>query len=292
MGNDGSAAIVTGVWDAYGKVYINEYRNGSWVYPTAADFLNLGGYTANDWDIAMDNSGNTIVVWTQRKDATTVRYLYKSEYRGGGWTHPALLTDEFSPDDESVDHPKVAMDDNGNAIIVRTQIFMSEYRSGTWNHPVSLLDNISPDLTAAQDPQVAMSNNGEAMIVWEQDNGSGDDHIYRSHYQNGVWLHPTNLTEPISPAGDNCSVPQVAMDDEGNAIIVWRQFLSGDFHVFISEYRNDVWIHPADTSDHISLDLSSASDPQVAMDDHGNAVVTWYEGIGAGDDKIFMSEFR
>ena len=98
----------------------------------------------------MDNNGNAIIVWYQ-SDGSDYQ-VFKSEYRDGSWTNPANLNDNISPDLGDATHPKVAMDDNGNAIIVwyqndgsNSQIYKSEYRDGSWTNPANLSDNISPD---------------------------------------------------------------------------------------------------------------------------------------------------
>ncbi|HRU55064.1 MAG TPA: hypothetical protein P5245_11230, partial [Candidatus Sumerlaeia bacterium] len=190
----------------------------------------------------------------------------------------------------------VAMDDKGNAIIVwqqsdgsKNQIFMSEYRGGVWTHPGGLSDNISPDGQDADNPQVAMDNNGNAIIVWKQYEGSSSNQIFMSEYRNGVWIHPQNISDYISIVHQNAHDPQVAMDDNGNAIIVWMQNDGANDQIFMSEYRRGAWKHPASRSDNISPDKQSAYLPQVAMDNNENAVIVWQQ-IDGSKRQIFKSE--
>ena len=214
-----------------------------------------------------------------------------------GWTHPFDLTDNISPDAEDASVPKVAMDRNGNAIITwlesdgsNDQIFMSEYRSGSWTHPLDLADNISPDGQDASDPEVAMDDNGNAIIAWYQSDGSNKQ-IFMSEYRSGTWSHPADLTDKISPDGQDAYDPQVAMDDNGNAIIAWYQSDGTKMQIFMSEYRSGGWAYPADLADNISPDGEHVSDPQVAMDDNGNAIITWAQSDGS-NWQIFKSEYR
>ncbi len=52
-----------------------------------------------------------------------------------------------------------------------------------WSHP-TITDNISPDnQDAYYFPQVAMDDNGNAVIVWQQNDGSGYDQIFKSEYR-------------------------------------------------------------------------------------------------------------
>jgi hypothetical protein len=60
----------------------------------------------------------------------------------------------------------------------------------------------------------------------------------------------------------------------------------------MSQYRNGVWKHPEDSSDFISYNNSqNANNPQVAMDNNGNAIIVWQQHDGS-NPQIFMSECR
>jgi uncharacterized protein YheU (UPF0270 family) len=139
-------------------------------------------------------------------------------------------------------------------------------------------------------PQVAMDNNGNAIIVWKQVDGNVSQ-VFKSEYRNGQWTHPADLSDNISLDGYSAKYPQVAMDDNGNAIIVWQQSDGSNEQIFKSEYRNGQWTHPADLSDNISPDGMGVGSPQVAMDDNGNAIIVWDQPDG-NKDQIFKSEYR
>jgi mRNA-degrading endonuclease HigB of HigAB toxin-antitoxin module len=278
------------------QIFMSEYRNGSWSDPAdLTDNISPDGQHARDPQVAMDANGNAIIVWRQNDGSND--QIFMSEYRNGSWSHPADLSDNISPDGQTARAPQVAMDSNGNAIIIwrqndggNNQIFMSEYRNGSWSHPADLTDNISPDGQNALDSQVAMDSGGNAIVVWRQNDGSNEQ-IFKSEYRNGSWSHPADLTDSISPDGQDADDPQVAMDSNGNAIVVWEQNDGGNYQTFMSEYRNDSWSHPADLTDNISPDGQDAYGPQVAMDSNGNVIVVW-EQYDGGDNQIFMSEYR
>jgi mRNA-degrading endonuclease HigB of HigAB toxin-antitoxin module len=281
------------------QIFMSEYRSGTWSHPLdLADNISPNGQHAYNPQVAMDNNGNAIITWEQ-SDGSNVQ-IFKSEYRSGGWTHPANLADNISPNGQNARYPEVAMDNNGNAIIAwyqsdgsNKQIFMSEYRSGTWSHPLDLADNISPDGQDAYDPQVAMDDNGNAIIAWYQSDGTKMQ-IFMSEYRSGGWAYPADLADNISPDGEHVSDPQVAMDDNGNAIITWAQSDGSNWQIFKSEYRSGGWSHPASLADNISPDGQDAyivCSPQVAMDDNGNAIITWEHRNGS-NWQIFKSEYR
>jgi len=274
------------------------YRLGTqrWINPFAvSDNISPDGQDAYVSQVAMDNNGNAIITWEQSDGLNP--QIFKSEYRGGVWTHPSSLTDNISQDGQDADYPQVAMDNNGNAIIIwqqsdgsNWQIFKSAYGGGIWTHPSSLSDNISPDGQDAYSPQVAMDNNGNVIITWYQFDGSNNQ-IFKSEYRGGVWTHPSSLTDNISPDGQHADYPQVAMDNNGNAIITWEQSDGSSSQIFKSEYRGDVWTHPSSPSDNISPNGQDASYPQMAMDNSGNAIITWHQSDGS-NNQIFKSEYR
>jgi len=309
------------------QIFVSEYRNNSWTHPLSlTDNISPDGNIAYYPQVAIDDNGNALVVWSQYdgvtgsplcNDVLGCEQIFVSEYRNNRWTHPASLTGNISPDFTDALGPQVAMDANGEALVAwqqsdsaRFQIFLSEYRNNSWTHPASLSDNISLNRYAAS-PQVAMDGNGNAMVVWYQDDGTTDcggagcNQIFVSEYRNGSWTHPASLTDNISPDGESVGFPQVAMDGNGNAVVVWPQDDgttdcggSACTQIFVSEYRNGSWTHPADLTDNISPDGSDAYNPEVAMDANGNALVGWRQKDGttdcggAGCYQIYVSEYR
>jgi len=242
----------------------------------------------------MDDHGNAIIVW-QQSDGLN-QQIFMSEYREGKWSR-TRLTDHISPDGQDADHPRVAMDDDNNAIIVWeqydgsvSQIFVSEYRKGAWTHPKNLADHISPNGKHAYSPEVAMDNNSNAIIVWRQHDGSTWQ-IFKSEYRSDTWTYPSSLADNISPNGSNADEARVAMDDSGNAIIVWQQSDGLREQIFKSEYRKGAWAHPSSLTDNISPDGESAFSPRVAMANNGNALIVWQQSDGSSD-QIFKSEYR
>jgi len=298
MDNKRNALIVWYQYDGGpSQIFKSEYRQRIWAHPSGlSDNISPDGQSAYAPQAVMDDNGNALVVWMQ-SDGNNDQ-IFKSEYRGGFWTDPADLADNISPDGQPAFSPEVAMDNNGNAIIVwyqrdgnYHQIYKSEYRGGIWTHPAGLSDSISPKGQDAKYPEAAMDNNGNALVVWHQSEGNSTQ-IFLSEYRGGVWTHPADLSDSISPDGQRAEYPEAAMDNNGDALIVWNQFDGIGSQVFKSEYRQGVWIHPADLSDNISPDGTFVRRQQVAMDDSGSALVVWQQIDDNGVEQIFKSEYH
>ncbi len=303
MSSNGEAIIVWNQVDGVrAQVFKSEYRNGSWVHPTnIADNISVDNRDAENVNVSMDSSGNTIIVWNQT-DSSFVNQIYKSEFRGSTWTHPVDLDDNISSANLDAFNPKVAMDNTGAAIIVWYQnqdvsfnyhVFKSEYRNGAWVHPTNSADHISIEGFNSNRPYMTMSANGQAVIVWSQFDGS-QERIFMSEMRDGTWVHPTSITDYISPGTSSAADPRVAMNSTGETLIVWEQYdgLSVD-QTFKSEYRNGSWIHPTDLTDFISPAGEDVDNPKVAISSNGQAVIVWEQETGTLlPEHIFKSEYR
>jgi len=170
--------------------------------------------------------------------------------------------------------------------------------SKAWHHPVDLTENISPMGYDTLHPDVAMDDNGNVIIVWEQKDGSGKRHIYKSEYRDGVWIHPAGNFDFISPYDGDAVQPKVAMSNSGEAVIVWLQMNhnGSDMELCMSEYRNSVWTHPFGYSDSIGPsygNLFGGSYPYgLAMDDLGNTIIAYSHTADNDLFEIFISMYK
>ena len=135
-----------------------------------------------------------------------------------------------------------------------------------------------------------MDNNGNAIITWMQSDGTNQQ-VFKAEYRSGAWTNPSSLTDNISPDGQPVSLPQVAMDDNGNAIITWPEYDGSNYQIFKSEYRSGAWTNPSSVTDNISPDGQPALDQQVAMSNKGTAVITWDQS-DATTLQTFMSIYK
>ena len=294
-------------------VYEAERRSGTWTYPKdLTDSFSPTGQSTNTPVVAMDNNGNAIVAWYQYNGSNYM--IYVREYRSGSWsTMPDLAADNFSPTGQNVNQrPRVAMDDNGNAIVAwyqsngsNSQIYLREYRSSVWSAiPDLATGNFSPTGYDAYQPEVSMDNNGDAVVIWQQYNSSGSEMIFKREYRSGDWSAMPDLSADfINPSnGYNAWGHHVAIDNNGNAIIAWCQSDSDFTNIYKSEYRNGSWVNPSSDTDYISpwggdACYGDGAQPDLQMDNNGNAVITWQQVYGDTYDgnsniRVFKSEYR
>jgi hypothetical protein len=278
--NNGNALAVWQLVDSgHSSIYANRFSAGIW---GTAKLIDTGRGDAYSPQVAIDNYGNVVAVWVQ-VDSSLHSSIYANRYSAGMWGTAKPL-ETTSGDAQS---PRIAMDSSGNAIVVWVQnssdsqshfeTFARRFTAGVWGTVdlLSVLDGI--DDTA--DPHIAMDNNGHAIVVWEQ-----SDFIFAARLSAGVWSSSGLWSDnsPIEILVGVPSSPNVVMDSNGNALVVWVQTWyapgnQGNTAIFASRFNSGVWGTPT------LLDLEGAYHPniigplEVAMDSKGDAMVVWLE---------------
>ena len=299
MNDNGDIVVVwrqddPAIWQP--QIFKSEYRSGTWTHPSSIeDYLKPVANDAKCPKVAMDGEGNTVIAWVN-SDGPFYR-IFKKEYRDGTWQDAAPISPATS--DASV--VNLAMDDSGNALIVWLQrkdglerLFMSEYRGGKWTHPENLDHPINPKESASENFQVHMDNLGNAMIVWSQHDGVSANPLYRSEYRGGTWTHPKNAQDHFSATGYDVNGFDVAIADNGHALIGWYHDTPGGHNgLSKSEYREGSWTDPKDINDRVLPDVFiEVSGIRAGMDEHDNAVLLYLQEDGVGVEQLFKSEYR
>jgi hypothetical protein len=221
---------------------------------------------AYDPQIAMDNSGNAIVVWThsgKRRSRVWANY-YVADI---GWTE-AITIDHG--DGRAALYPQIAMDASGNAMVVWLQsdgtqldIWTNRYAAGRgWGKAEAINTGYPGGAFAIQ----VVMNTNSAVVVWQQSDEAGN-RICAARYT-GIhgWGAATSIT---SASVDMALKPQITLDRSGNALVVWKQSDGIRCNVWSSRLSTD---RGREKSTKIDPDITnSTSDPQIAMNANGNA---------------------
>ena len=275
---DGSGNAVA-VWHqsdgTRNNIWANRYTpSGGW--GTAALIETDDAGSALIPQVAMDGSGNAVVVWAQF-DGTRGNIWANRYTPAGGWGTAALIETDNAG---NAVYPQVAVDGSGNAVAVwyqsdgtRYNIWANRYTpSGGWGTAALIETDNAGD---AVSPQVAMDGSGNAVAVWYQSDGTRDN-IWANWYTPAGGWGTAALIETDN-AG-SALIPQVAMDGSGNAVAVWYQSDGTRYNIWANRYTpSGGW----GTAALIETDnAGDAVSPQVAMDGSGNAVAVWYQSDG------------
>src|SRR5947199_161390 len=234
---------------------------------------------ANLCKLAVNQNGDAMAVW-QQGDSSGVSSIWANRYNAasGRWRTATLIESNAG----KAFLPHVGMDDNGNAIAVWVQndgtydsMWANRYVAGQgWGTP-ELIETNTGDADFAR---VAVNGNGVAVALWKQSNGVNHD-IWSNIYVPGQGWGTATLMEANPNDG---SEPWVAVDKNGNAMAVWRQYNGGepDPSIWARDYvAGQGW----GTATLIETDSGAADNPDVAIDSGGNAIAVWRQFDGTAD---------
>jgi hypothetical protein len=244
-------------------------------------------YDAELHDIALDEEGNAYVAWKQG-------FIFVTRYDSStsGWTDAVQIEEH---DDGAVGDPRVAAGPNGTAAIVwpesdgsRTSLRHRRYdpANDEWSYWEAIDDR---DYRHSNTGALAIDASGNALAAFQQVGESGVDGgpllVNRFDAGAGTWgtaevIDPeTGLTSPFGM--------QVAADRDGNFLLVWAKVpteLSGDHQLWARRYvASSGWEDAIKLEDQ---DAFTTTEPHLALDDGGNAMVVW-----TSDDHLWGTRY-
>lgn len=276
------------------------------------DFIVFEGSIIFTPDVAVNADGVAIAVWRE-SDIRASRY----DPLAGTWSEPVSISDELAPGIHEPGYaPKVAIDDDGNAIAVwdtglslgtsvTGSVWASRYDaagSGQWEEAIA----IELGMLDATNAQVAMDAAGNAFVVWLQDNDGTDGFNDTFEIRARRYVAATDGWEPevvvqdtntrVSSAAidltyDALDTPALAVDPAGNAVLAWSEDINGEFVIRASRYDIDEPIPAWSPPEPVSGDAwPFAMFPDIAIDAAGNAIVVWQAGDSGAFDSTDVSQ--
>lgn len=256
VSNSGNNVIGTVTYDALNDLAIfipsNEYEA-------------LTTYTATLSTSITDLSGN----------ALTTNYSWSfttgGSGSGGAWGTATLIETDNAGNALS---PEIAFDSSGNAIAVWSQndgtrynIWANRFDGTNWGTAILIESDNSGSAFASS---IAFDGNGNAIAVWDQSDGTRSN-IWANRFNGTNWGTPTLIES--DDAGD-ARYPQIAFDNNGNAIAVWQQYDDGTRdNIMANRFDGTNWGTPVMiASNSAGFVLGS---PQIAFDGSGNAIAVW-----------------
>jgi len=217
------------VWYQYdgtrNNIWANRFDGSSWGSATLIETDNAG--TAYSPQIAIDSNGNALAVWYQH--GGTRNNIWANRFDGSSWGSATLIESDNAG---SAYSPQIAIDSNGNALAVwyqhdgtRYNIWANHFDGSSWGSATLIeIDNAG----SASSPQIAIDSNGNALAVWYQSDGTRNN-IWANRFDGSSWGSATLIE--TDNAG-HAYFPQIAIDDNGNALAVWDQY---------DGTRNNIW---------------------------------------------------
>ncbi|MDI6767290.1 MAG: hypothetical protein QME52_10755 [Bacteroidota bacterium] len=236
--------------------------------------------------IAMDGSGNFVVVWMDNRNVNWD--IYCQQYNSVG----IVLGVNFKVNDDTgianQTNPFITIDGSGNFVIV-----WMDYRNGNYDiyyqryntigiaQGVNTKANDDSGTSGQSSPSIAMDGRGNFVIVWSG-NRNGNSDIYSQRYNSSGVAQGVNF-KVIDYAG-GMYPPSVSMDGSGNYVVVWFDDRS-DFSDIYSQRYNSVG-----AAQGIIFKVNDGTgtthqySPSISMYGNENFVIAWGDGrIGNSD---------
>jgi hypothetical protein len=204
-------------------VWANRYDalTGNWGTARSIDGVNTTQANPEP-HVAIDSSGNVIAVWN--RPTGSFDSIWSNRFTvAAGWGTAALIETD---DTNSARHARVAFDGAGNALAawiqndgLRDNVMANRYVPGTgWGTPVLIETDNSG---GALDLRLVAQAGGDAIAVWSQRNNAAfTNNIWTNRYTAGTgWGAAVIIDNDPNPA----RVPQIGVDANGNATVVWAQ---------------------------------------------------------------------
>ncbi|MDQ3991791.1 MAG: hypothetical protein M3245_05725 [Actinomycetota bacterium] len=234
--------------------------------------LSAAGQNAFDPQVAVDADGDAVIVW-EGFDGTNYRIRARRRSAAGALSPVQTL----SAAGRSAFSPQVAVGQDGHALVVWERSdgtnWQIQARRRSAAGALSPVQTLSPAGHDAHVPQVAVDPDGHGVIAWELRAGTNWRIQARRRSAEGA-LSPV---QTLSPAGQGAADPQVAVDADGDAVIVWERFDLTNDRIQARRRSAGGALSPVQT---LSAAGESAEAPQVAVDQEGQAVVVWQRSDG------------
>jgi hypothetical protein len=235
--------------------------------------------------VAIDNSGNYVVVWESQGQDGDGYGIYGQVYDNTGTVQKSefLVNTTTSNDQRFAD---VATDSDGDFVIVWQSysqdgdnwgIYFQRYNSSNVADDSETLVNSTTTGRQCM-PKVAMDNSGNFAITWE----NGED-IYAATYDaSGTVI----LSEfQVNTTTTNVQgYPDIAVDSDGDFVITWQSYdQDGDgFGVYFQRYDASAIAIGSETIVNTTTTRQQIN-PSISLDENGNFIIVWTDNTTDGN---------
>lgn len=222
--------------------------------------------------IVVDENGGVLAVWMESfRGVNRIQSARKPS--GSNWIKLGSISSGLNNATLTMPRP-FASNSSGSATLVweesngnSANILAAQYAKGAWMRSVA----VSP----GTQPSVGIDAAGNAVIAWSVENG-----IRSAKLSNGIMSKILAVSNPAFIAQHSC----IAVDQEGNAVVVFERFDGSVMHKFVTgsilSANSDEWSVPVDISVPSPVEASNAGYPILSLNPIGDGVTIWKEFDG------------
>ncbi len=258
-----------------------------------------GSLSQYDPSIAIDDNGNFVICWTDKRSGDYDIYAQRYNSDGTAEGSNFKVNGEDSIIDCYYSAPSIAMDGTGNFVICwaderdieNFDIYAQRYNSdGTAEGSNFKVNDDGGSYIYQYDPSIAIDDTGNFVICWT-DYRNGDSNIYAQRYNSDGIAEGSNFK--VNNDWDSLDQydPSIAIVGTGNFVICWIDERNGDTDIYAQRYNSDGTIE--DSNFKVNDDVGSSSQyyPSIAIDGTGNFVICW-EDYRNDDSDIYAQRYN
>ncbi|MEZ0369930.1 MAG: hypothetical protein ACAI44_12660, partial [Candidatus Sericytochromatia bacterium] len=243
--------------------------------------------------IAMDSTGDFVVVWQSSDQDGSDYGIYAQRYSASGKPHG----NEFRVNDNTnakQHQAAVAMDDDGDFVVTWTSdnqdsIFAKRFDSRGRALAGEFRVNTFSGLPH-RNPDVALDHDGDFVITWQSYGQDGHHYgIFAQRYNNRGQALGSDFPVNTSTTGSQ-SHPAIAMDRDGDFVINWtgRVDDSNSYGVFAQRFASNAQARGSEFRvDDFSINREEGA--SIACDKEGDFVISWDADGFDGDSYAILA---
>jgi len=238
-------------------------------------------------DVALNDSGTFVIAWRHAGTDHSNPAIHAQRFDSTGDRLGSQIT--VHDDDGALDRqtPAVAINTTGEVLITWTDqrnghedIYLQHYGSdGTRSGANRKINTDEGDATQSA-PDVAADSNGDFLIAWwdDRDDGVGSDIYLQRVAGSGSLIrdnfHTTNEETVMVPTFEEA--PSIAVDSEGNFMVVWRDQRDRP-DIYAQRYEPNGAAIGSNVRVNDDPGDNGQVHPAVGIADNGTALVAWID---------------
>ncbi len=231
--------------------------------------------------IAMDGNDNFIIVWEDGRDFNSD--IYYQAYNSSGVAQGVNTKANDDVGEVIQREPSIAMDGSGNFVIVwedwrnyNSDIYYQRYNSSGVAQGVNTKANDDVGMVGQYYPSVSIDKSGNFVIAWMDERNGNYDVYFQRYNSSGVAQGVNTKANDDVGTADQWS-PSIAMNVNGNFVVVWRDYRNGDSDIYFQRYNSSGVAQGVNTKVNDDVGTAAQWSPSIAMDDNGNFVIVWMD---------------
>jgi hypothetical protein len=280
LDSSGNPVVAWQEWDGSTQnIYVRRFNGSSWVN-VGSGVLSATIYPAYQPSLALDNSGNPTVAWTEYTG--TVYNIYIQRFNGSLWVNvgSGVLSGSSASGSEAYES-SLALDSLGNPIVAWYEADVSSYNVYVQQWTGSSWQNVGMiplDTTIASNafyPSVYLVN-GSLNVAWQEGSGSYSDSLYVKRYVTTPppsWQQLGNALD--NSVGQSATNASITRKSNNLPVVAWQEFDGTSKNVYVKEWSGTAWSAVGGALDRTLV--RNAQNPSIATRSDNRPVVAWQE---------------